>query len=140
MNIEWMAGFFDGEGSIIISIKRPRTTFLVARIGNTYFPAVRFFMRFGGNLHYVKRIKGYRPMLVWMSSYADAERCIKALLPYLVVKKKQAQLALKYCIYRRKMHKNGYGQGYRLPDSTVASDLAYRKEMSRLNHGRRFIA
>ena len=133
-----MAGFFDGEGSFIISIKRPHTTFFTARLGNTDFKSVKLFKKvFGGSLCSLPQKEGYKPMLVWSSCYTDAELCAKTLLPYLKVKAKQAKLALDYCKYRRKTHKNGYGQGYKLPESIIQSDLQYRKQMSELNHGRR---
>ena len=103
--VAYIAGFFDGEGTINLQTHHRNnaaktTTFhLKFRITNTnkeILDFIKFF--FGvGKIYEMKRYS-LKHKVAW--SYElnghDAAFAIKILLPYLVVKKEQAKLALKF--------------------------------------------
>lgn len=98
----YLSGFIDGEGSIFAPCPKrhrfPRT--IVLKIGNTHWGALKFLQKnFGGNLtrkRAGKRAKKYHRILVWKG--IGTKIILKQVLPFLIIKKKQAELALKYPI------------------------------------------
>lgn len=97
----WMAGFFDGEGSIWIGKRKPRRStlgvssvyYLSVTVTNTVYSGVEpFQMYFGG---YIRTIATkHRPIFRWDAQAKRAMRFLETLLPYFGVKQKQAELGI----------------------------------------------
>lgn len=95
--LSYVAGFFDGEGSINIS-RRQRKSFspehsLTVAIGQRDGETLDWIQEhFGGNLHQVKRDGSY----TWYCGNQKALAFLKELFPFLRYKKPQAQLAISF--------------------------------------------
>jgi hypothetical protein len=96
IQLSYVAGFFDGEGSInILKVirkrqKAPEYTLMVA-IGQKDGKTLDWLSdNFGGNVYLVKRDGSF----YWAISNRKAEKLLRQLLPYLQYKKPQAELAL----------------------------------------------
>lgn len=96
-DLSYLAGFFDGEGSIGIAGGS-----LCARVVNTNYPVLeRFVHAFGGNigLHFAGDERS-RPRWVWRAYGDTAAAALTALLPLLHEKAPQAYLGLQYRIVK----------------------------------------
>ena len=97
----WAAGFFDGEGHIGIS-HRPRQRRFVLRIivVNTDISALqKLRLLFGfGAVHARPRrdAERHRQAYHWQLGAKAAESFLKTVLPYLTVKRRQAEIALEF--------------------------------------------
>ena len=109
----WAAGFMDGEGTITIKrvkqrgyiYHQPYITCAQTLKGNSALKILKDI--FGGSL-YIYRQKGQRIDTVqWTIVSKDAMNCAKTLYPYLVLKKKQAEIIMRFYdekeIYKYKM-------------------------------------
>jgi hypothetical protein len=96
----YIAGFFDGEGCIGINkISEKRQHRVEVQITNTckeQLEACSFF--YGGNVYHVNRKKEahYKDVFGWIIADKQAELFLKDVMPFLVTKKEQARIALKY--------------------------------------------
>jgi|TARA_R100001086_G_scaffold164372_1_gene88760 hypothetical protein len=110
IKIEYIAGFFDGEGCITFSrvmkynpmMKRryPCTTIRMEAT-NTDFKIIKDVFGFFNTGHLITikpRKKGYKKQLRWQLTHRQAQKVIKRLLPYMREKNKikQAKKVLKY--------------------------------------------
>ena len=97
----WAAGFFDGEGYIIIH-KRGGNRYLgyYLRVGINHVnpkPLIKIQKLFGGNLREDKKIYGNRkPRWVWTLSTKAASEFLIKILPYLSNKDDVSKLALEF--------------------------------------------
>lgn len=97
LELAYIAGFFDGEGSICI-VARTRGTWntehrLWVAIGQKDGATLDTIKEnFGGNVYRVKRDDSF----YWAISNRNAYNFLKALYPYLQYKKPQAELAFKF--------------------------------------------
>mgnify|MGYP001617389708 FL=1 len=99
----YIAGFFDGEGTIgTRTRKRPYKTTnpnhqLFVSCTNTNEPVVHYLHSiFEGNLFYKTDTRGKRrPILRWTLQSAKAMQFLSYLLPYLIVKRDEAIIAIK---------------------------------------------
>lgn len=98
----WMAGFFDGEGSIIIERHNPRPlkgypspryTLRVMAVNTVYSALEPFKMYFGGQLIKTKRGTN-RPIYLWEIRSRLAMKFLEVMLPYFKLKQKQAELGI----------------------------------------------
>lgn len=95
--LAWAAGIIDGEGSIGIYKNRHRNNWeLRVSVGNLDPRLLRLLRElFGGHTRLSKVAKGrYRPLWKWAVSHRGAERCLRLVMPWLVAKRDQAELAL----------------------------------------------
>jgi hypothetical protein len=96
----YLAGVIDSDGWISIGRGRhrsgaPRWFPRVGICGTRPEPHALAVATFGGRVRsYVNRDVRYRLMLEWARSGAEAVRVLDALLPFLLVKRAQAELAL----------------------------------------------
>lgn len=95
--IAWAAGFFDGEGSIGIYATgktgyQYRLSVQVSQKGNTD-SLEKFKELFGGQISCQDKSQNYWR---WMVYSRQAGNMLEIILPYLVVKKKQAEVALSF--------------------------------------------
>jgi hypothetical protein len=103
--IAYLAGLFDGEGSINI-FKQPNKKdrinpcyFLEISIGNTHKGVLKWVSEnFGGRLAHNAEQYTRRNHRTWRWRASSNEACavLMILLPYLVVKKEQAELAIEF--------------------------------------------
>lgn len=92
-SIEYLAGFFDGEGSIgVYSSGERRTGYMSVRVIQKFPTALRHFQElFGGSLN--QNGRGY---WAWQIYGTAAMGAMVALQPFLIEKKRQAELAIEY--------------------------------------------
>ena len=104
--LAYVAGLFDGEGSIVIGCSLGRTNrknpcyFLQVGITNTDRELIDWLHRtFGGhvsdNSHSPSRSK-QRPCWAWRVTSRQAHGFLKKILPYLRTKKTQANIAIEF--------------------------------------------
>ena len=130
----YIAGFVDGEGTItVVPVKtqaRRKSYYSIFTIVNTHLEtmnhlaammgcSVMTHKREGGNWKTVYKIV--------VRSTADVLHVIEVIYPYLITKRRQADLAMKFC--RRKLAKYGDGDY----SDTFAEDLLLSEEIRRLN-------
>ena len=95
--IGYLAGFFDGEGKITARITKEGYLSLVIGIENTDREAMEYVGRiFDKKVTVVKRqIKRWKALYKTFLSGADAMEFLKAVLPFLRVKRKRAELFIR---------------------------------------------
>ena len=128
----WMAGVFDGEGSISI-IRSKRQTTLVASVGNTERELVSPFKhRFGGTT-WIERRPPDKTMFMWKISARQASAFLEEILPYLHSKRKRsiAVLAIEF----QQIRKWGGGKSSH-PPQLKAREERFRLAVRKANDGR----
>lgn len=128
-DLNYFAGFFDGEGSICILKRQTRKTNwnpeyrLQVAIGQNDGATLDWIMNlFGGHLHQVKRDDSY----YWIVSNRQAYTILKQVNPYLKYKKPQAELAIKFYEDSYLVRKNP------IPKETLEKREQFSIEMKRL--------
>jgi hypothetical protein len=98
--LAYFAGLFDGEGCVSVTeVKskpggRSPTFQTLAQVSMTDRRALHFLLdSFGGSLHLINK-EGARPVWVWSVYQKTAKLFLEAILPYLIVKKLQADLLI----------------------------------------------
>lgn len=135
--LAWAAGFFDGEGSIIVEMSKEAKckhgfrTSLHATVTQTSLPCLQLFLeRFGGSIitseNRTPQGRRWAVQHRWVVRNEAALEAIEALLPYLVVKKTQAEAALKYPMYSEDGRKYG-NKSNPIPDDVMQARLSIRK-------------
>lgn len=133
--LAYTAGIFDGEGSITIRKARigkckPSIQLAVA-MGNTNEWLVQFFcMQFGGHWRIRgknKRFENAKPFWEWQANGKEAARFLESILPYLQIKRPQAELAIEFQSRR-------IGRGHTTSDKQRAVDEAQKILMGKYNH------
>jgi hypothetical protein len=105
--IVWVAGFFDGEGSVFVEIAKNKNTrrgvrnLLTVSITQTSTPCLRLIKdQFGGNIAAItqsrRRNMNNSVCYIWRVRSKDAIAFLEVIAPYVVVKKEQVELALQY--------------------------------------------
>lgn len=143
-DLAWTAGIVDGEGCIDIrkmrptgNPKRPYGKYICAlRVSNT---DVRMVMRlkelFGGNVQGPRLLRlSTKPAYEWILVGGKATNAIRAICPFLVVKREQAELYLRFAAT---MIYNHYGGNRKLPDDVAAQRDAMIVEMTTLRGQRK---
>jgi len=139
-HLDWarLAAFIDGEGTIAIKnlrTKSGRYSQLIVAIANTD-PRLPMWCRenFGGLLYAcdsnANKSAKWRRSYRWITHSAQAETIIKNCLPYFLLKKEQAEIAL---AYRKTFRcKGGKGSARIISDADLALRQGYRTELHRL--------
>ena len=103
-DIAYMAGLFDGEGTVGIQKQKSKTS----KAGYTYVMRVRlaisdrwiiewFRMAWGGNVHFRKPSKiGWLTIWVWQVNGKNAIDFLTAIKPYAILKQSQIEVALRF--------------------------------------------
>lgn len=108
----WAAGFFDGEGYIGLAKRHRRNSVnydLRITATNTDIRALhRFKQMFGGSVQVQVKPnhKRWLPSWTWVAQNINAEQCLLRLLPWLVVKREQAELAIRSRQYVDRRHRH----------------------------------
>jgi hypothetical protein len=143
ISTEHSAGFFDGEGCVAIVPKR-HTYKLQVRVSQND-PAVphMFKDRWGGSItEYAQQGQRNRNW-VWVAENASAAQFLEDVLPYLIVKRQQAELALEFralCVGANALPKGRHV--HRLPEKRqriLAARGRCYEQMKQFNSGRRVV-
>jgi hypothetical protein len=99
----FFAGLFEGEGCFNIRInhpkKKPDASHYMCRICITNTSKIMIdwiFDNFGGNYHQRNRDPKYKPVYHWSISGPSMDKVLHAIYPYLVSKKRHAEVMLKF--------------------------------------------
>lgn len=133
--LAWAAGFFDGEGCIYVAKSkndklrhgiRYEIRITVSQVD--VIPLKVLISLFGGSLH--KRSKGTKHIYNWYLNGASALKVLEKLLPYLVLKNKEAKIALRF----KKLL--GYGPGHRIADNIFKQKEVIYRQLQEVKNGR----
>lgn len=99
ISTEYTAGFFDGEGCVNISTDRYAKPYIRILVVNTDITVLQKFQeKWGGDIAHNKRHKeNWKRSFTWRLSHSRAIQFLQDIEPFLVVKKKQANLAIEFC-------------------------------------------
>jgi len=101
--LAYLAGIIDGEGCISFSISKGRIRPFVG-VSNTkreLIETIRSWLRIRKTIRKARR--SVRHKYVWdiqITRYADVKALLEKVKPYLIIKKKQCDLMIKYCTSR----------------------------------------
>jgi len=94
-DLAWAAGVVDGEGSIGAYTNGASAYVLSLQVGNTDFRMVsKLHDMFGGSLRETNPCASGRTYWQWKINAQKAGEAIRLIMPYLVTKKEQAEVAL----------------------------------------------
>jgi hypothetical protein len=98
--IAYLAGFFDGEGCVHVSMPDAKNRMhLTVQVSNTnYDPLVGYMVLWGGRIVNGGQggNGGKKDVYSWRLHANDAQRVLKDLAPYLIVKKRAAELGIRF--------------------------------------------
>lgn len=103
-DLAYLAGLFDGEGCICIGKAKPRGGRLhpsyhlecAVSMANEYLPTL-YRLSFGGSVYFYRdKHPNHQPAWQWHISAKKAKIFLEAILPYLTIKKGEAELAVKF--------------------------------------------
>jgi len=143
--LAWAAGFFDGEGSVLVEMSKEARcrhgfrTSLHANVTQTSLPCLQLFAeRFGGSiLTSENRTPNGRRWAVqyrWIVRNEAALSFLEAVEPYVVVKKEQVRAALKYPLRSADGHKYGRTDNP-IPDDVQQARVELRALLQRIRSG-----
>lgn len=131
IELAYFAGFFDGEGSIGIAKHKSKSCIrgyfheLFIQVSNSNHSVIlKFKQYFGGSIIPFKAPKKLQ-MWRWTISTRKAFKFLKKILPFLIVKKTQADLGIEFQL--KKKHRSS------LNDSEFADEQLIRKKIMILN-------
>lgn len=140
----YIAGLFDGEGHVFITEdKRPnyKTSLHILRTGvtNTHKETIEWlFSKFPTTLS--KRVRHkehpkWKPCYFWEASSNLAKDFLETILPYLRIKKRQAELAIEFQTQwqDRRYLRDKRGWIQKTPEAIYSKRVWYKEEISRLN-------
>jgi len=114
--LAYFAGFFDGEGCIAVGkTGRRKSQFGFAmQVGQTKTEVLELLQRYFGGRLFRSAKTGFqlKPFYTWTVCGNNAEHFLRSILPYLVTKKEEAELALEY-------RKTMGCQGRKLPEEVI---------------------
>jgi hypothetical protein len=141
-DLAYLAGFIDGEGCIgIVTQRRSRhpdrpNYVLRLTVSNTNpLPLRKFQAAHGGSLHLDMKQRGkdlWKPSGVWCLSDDRCATLLAQLLPYLIVKREQALLAIEFRTLMRN-HKRMPREKRFLPKQVWDERAALKLQMNNLN-------
>ena len=132
-DLAYYAGFFDGEGSICIVKKTKGQYVLEVTVTNTYYWILESYaLAFGGSVgtHRTREF-GRKPCWRWAAAANIAHRFLSLVLPYLEVKKYQAEIAIQFQEARIKKRT----RSRRLTDAELALQEVQRILVQEGGHG-----
>ena len=137
----YYAGIIDGDGWVTIANGGNKkdsqipTQRMVVGLAQCWVPIlVEIQKEYGGNIGRLNRNKknpNHRDWFNWQVANLQAKRFIEDILPYLVIKKEQAELALKWQDIKSNRH---YGRGHLVTEEELCTRNKLKEEISRLKH------
>ena len=125
-DLAWAAGFFDGEGCVLL--RKSRNTYVVRITVSQVNPApiVKFKRLFGGHISEQKpKNKSWKEQWKWEQDAKSGVETLLQLLPYLVVKRDVADLAIEFQKTKRK--------GRIATKEVIDLELEFKSKISNLN-------
>lgn len=131
INLDYMAGIFDGEGCIIIAKRKPISK--TSEINPSYWIRIGvqitdrwicelFKFSFGGRIEISKKPTNKTfTCWRWVVDGQDASDILKILLPHLHLKRAQAELAIQF---QNNKHHGGWG-GQKPKEYTILEEANY---------------
>lgn len=94
--LAYLAGIIDGEGSIEARIgsRRPSDLSIRLVVGNVHRGLIEYLLATWGGTMRTQVHGRYRPIYTWNLSLRAARPVMEAVLPYLIVKRRQVELVL----------------------------------------------
>jgi hypothetical protein len=145
-NWSYLAGLFDGEGTVSIGASKNSNGTVVfqlhTKIANTDLRLMQWLIKTFGGTYSVssskKHKKNYRLQYTWHpTGKANRKEFLENIIPYLVIKKEQALIGLEFdSIYDR----NGSQPGFKLTTDTAIYQENHKKreefriKLQNLNH------
>jgi isocitrate dehydrogenase len=111
LTLSYMAGIVDGEGSIsIVSVHRTKQHVCKISVANCNYKIIELFSKnFGGKIrarkHKHERAKNWKTCYEWSITAFKAHDLVKAIFPYLIIKKRQAVLVCRASNIKRKYNR-----------------------------------
>lgn len=134
----YLSGFFDGEGCICLSktgIKKHliRLQISVTQVDPT--PIKIFAESFPGTYRSKWMNSNHRVQFEWGASGLRAIEALKQMLPYLIVKKKEAELAIEwYALPWRAIRRTAGGSFRKITEDQKKIDAEYFAKMRNFKH------
>ena len=105
--LAWAAGFFDGEGCVIVEISKEKKcrhgfrTYLHATVTQTSLPCLELYLKeFGGSIKTsdcrTPNGRRWAVQYTWVVRNENAANFLRAIQPYTIVKREQVNVALRY--------------------------------------------
>lgn len=100
-----MAGIVDGEGSIGLRWRQHRYVMPILQVTNTRLDLLEWIAnRFIGQIYNNREPReGRKPLFMWQQWGKSSQDTIRLILPYLVIKREQAELALTVRRFKNKV-------------------------------------
>ena len=94
----YLAGMIDGEGCITISCNKDRYFAMFVVLTGTHKTHIEYCANMTGlgSVQSVKRSAPWGDVTRWVISSTEAQEFLEAILPYLFLKKEQAEVAIKF--------------------------------------------
>lgn len=135
--LAWAAGFFDGEGCVLVEMSKESRckhgirTALHATVTQTSLPCLKLFLeKFGGiivaNENKTPQGRRWSVQYRWSVKNDDAIRFLKQIQPYCVVKKEQVDVAINYPTKSSDGKKYG-SKANPIPEEVMQARLQMRK-------------
>ncbi len=148
--LAWAAGFFDGEGCVMIELSKEKgcrhgvRTSLHTTVTQTSLPCLQLFLEaFGGRIitSESRTPQGRRWAVQhrWVTRNEEAAEFLQKVKPYLVVKKEQAEIALTYPLRASNGRKYG-NKSNPIPDEVMEARLAVRQMLKNIRADMKVLA
>jgi hypothetical protein len=140
VSIEYIAGFFDGEGSIGIYSRKDRTggfcltTQLTQNVSNEVIQIIFSLQHtYGGNVSYQKTLSG-NTKVNWQLSSNKAMEFLKVIEPHLILKREQALIAINFQENRQPVTRDSNGRIRGLSEESILSYVKAAEQIKKLKH------
>lgn len=129
-DIAWSAGFFDGEGWLVIQKRGGKYKSHYLRIGIAHVapePLYEMQRLYGGNIRKDSKVYGNRkPRHVWTLSCSKAANAVMQMQPYLHNKNEVCRLGLEF-------QKTMLEKGAKVPEEVVILRENYKQSIKKAN-------
>jgi len=148
--LAYFGGIIDSEGTVGFILNKKRSQDKVAprlKVGNTDYKLITWLTSELGGRVYTRNERGrHKPCYEWfVSGVQNIQPLLKAILPYLVIKREKAKEVLKFC--QKEVEKRGGARVVSLPNSSVECEKIakmdepnfskYRNQQNIVKRGRR---
>ena len=98
----YTAGIIDGEGCISIGCKKGKEYALNVQVVNTNYDLMEYLKKIwgGGIAKHTTDMEKWKDSYMWTLSLTNLSRFLKEIIPYLKLRKKQAEIGIKFRTYK----------------------------------------
>lgn len=130
--VAYLAGFFDGEGHIRIQKHSSRGSYMlsISCVQATPYPLDMYVEEFGG----VVKVRDYlyrgiiKRKYEWRTSSMSAQKALEKMMPFLVAKKDEAEVAIKF----RNTFRPQYGDRSKMSEDIILSRQAMMYDLQEM--------